>query len=174
MKSERAVDYVDHIVDQWGVVDPDLDVSPLEVFGRLHRTYLLYSHIISETFEEYGINQAGFDVLASLKRAGKGASLTPSQLSEQALVTSGGVSLRLNRLEDAGLVERIRGRKDRRAVSVRLTESGEELIARVSRRHFAREAELLEGLDSVDRQQLAELLRKLFVSLDSDGEEQSG
>jgi DNA-binding MarR family transcriptional regulator len=158
-------DYVDRIIAQWAVVDPDLDVSPLEVLGRLHRTYLLYNHIISETFEEYGINQAGFDVLASLKRAGSGASITPSELSEQALVTSGGISLRLNRLEDAGLVERIRGRKDRRAVEVRLTEAGDQLITRIARHHFAREAELLEGLTDEDRESLACLLRKLTVSL---------
>lgn len=159
-------DYVDRIIAQWEEVDPDLDVSPLRILGRLHRTYLQYNHIISETFDEYGINQAGFDVLATLKRSGPGAAITPTELAEQALVTSGGISLRLNRLEDAGLVERIRGRKDRRAVEVRLTAAGEELISRIARHHFAREAELLRGLSGQDREDLANLLRKLSHSLD--------
>lgn len=166
MASGETPDYVDRIMGQWADVDPTIDVTPLAVLGRLHRTYLLYSQLISETFDEYGINQAGFDVLASLKRAGPGATITPSGLSEQSLVTSGGISLRLNRLEDAGLIERIRGREDRRAVKVRLTEAGDELVGMVARRHFEREAELLEGLGGEDREQLSALLRKLFASLE--------
>ncbi|MGV0868946.1 MarR family winged helix-turn-helix transcriptional regulator [Corynebacterium kalidii] len=167
MSSEETPDYVDGIIAQWARVEPGLDVSPLRVFGRLHRAYLLYSHIISETFDEYGINQAGFDVLASLKRTGPDATVTPSELATQSLVTSGGVSLRLNRLEDAGLVERIRGRQDRRAVGVRLTEKGDELVSRVARHHFAREAELLSDLSDDEQRVLSDLLRRLFHSLNA-------
>jgi DNA-binding MarR family transcriptional regulator len=170
MSSEEAPDDVDGIIAQWATVDPELDVSPLRVFGRLHRSYLLYSHIISETFGEYGINQAGFDVLASLKRTGADVTVTPTELAAQSLVTSGGVSLRLNRLEDAGLIERIRGRRDRRAVGVRLTEKGDELVSRVARHHFAREAELLEELSEEEQRLLSGLLAKLFRSLSAERE----
>src|SRR5699024_7786936 len=98
---------------------------------------------ISDTFEEYEINPAGFDVLASLKRAGGNYALTPKQLAENALVTSGGISLRLNRLEEAGLVERTREVADRRTVHVHLTSKGKELVSRVAKAHFARESELM-------------------------------
>lgn len=158
-------DYVDHVIEQWKAEDPQLDTSPLHIFGRIHRLYLMYNQAISETFEEYGINPAGFDVLASLKRAGANHSLTPSQLAEYALVTSGGISLRLNRLEEAGLVERIREETDRRSVHVQLTEKGSSLISKVAKVHFEREAEMLEQLSAEEVEQLAELLRKLGRSV---------
>ena len=93
--------------------------------------------------------------------------LSSTELATQSLVTSGGVSLRLNRLEDAGLVERIRGRQDRRAVGVRLTEKGDELVSRVARHHFAREAELLSDLSDDEQRVLSDLLRRLFHSLNA-------
>lgn len=160
-------DYVDLIIDQWNKEDPDLDASPLHIFGRIHRLYLMYNQAISDTFQEYGINSAGFDVLASLKRAGRDHHLTPTELAEYALVTSGGISLRLNRLEDAGLVERIREKADRRSVHVRLTDHGRTLISEVANIHFEREAQMMTLLSDDDKKQLTELLRKLGASVKS-------
>lgn len=158
-------DYVDELISQWGIEKPDLDASALHIFGRLHRLYLMYHNAISETFGEYGINPAGFDVLSTLKRSGGDHTLTPSQLAEFSLVTSGGISLRLNRLEDAGLVERIREKSDRRSVHVRLTPAGHDLISRVAEIHFAREKEMLAGLSPTEVEMLSELLRKLGTSV---------
>lgn len=158
-------DYVDELIRQWGAEKPELDTSALHIFGRLHRLYLLYHSAISETFEEYGINPAGFDVLSTLKRSGGDYTLTPSQLAEFSLVTSGGISLRLNRLEDAGLVERIREKSDRRSVHVRLTPTGHDLISRVAEIHFTREKEMLAGLSPSEIELLTELLRKLGTSV---------
>lgn len=158
-------DYVDSIIEQWRLEDPDIDASPLHIFGRIHRIYLMYNQEISDTFEEYEINPAGFDVLASLKRAGGNYALTPKQLAENALVTSGGISLRLNRLEEAGLVERTREVADRRTVHVHLTSKGKELVSRVAKAHFARESELMGALTEAETDQLAELLRKLSGSV---------
>lgn len=160
-------DYVDRIIEQWQIEDPELDPSPLHIFGRIHRLYLMYNQAISDTFAEYGINAAGFDVLASLKRAGGDYSLTPTELAEFALVTSGGISLRLNRLEDAGLVERIREISDRRSVHVQLTEKGKTLVSEVAKIHFEREAQMMKQLSSEEVEQLTDLLRKLGVSVKS-------
>lgn len=158
-------DYVDNLIAQWRIEDPELDVSPLHIFGRLHRLYLMYNHAISVTFEQYEINAAGFDVLSTLKRSGGDYTLTPTQLAEFSLVTSGGISLRLNRLEDAGLVERTREKSDRRSVHVRLTAKGQKLISEVAQVHFAKEEEMIAGLTAEETDDLAELLRKLGGSV---------
>ena len=86
-------------------------------------------------------------------------------LAEEALVSTSDIPSQLHRLEDAGLIDRIRGFTDRSSVQVRLTPAGEELINRLAREHFTREAELLEGLSDNDREVLSDVLRRLSSSL---------
>ena len=81
------------------------------------------------------------------------------------MLTSSGATKRLDRLERAGLVERGPDPGDRRGVIITLTEAGHELIDRVTEAHMANEARLLDGLGAREREQLADLLRKLGLSL---------
>lgn len=79
------MDGVDVIVSHWAVARPELDVSGLKVFGRLHRSFLVYKNRIAETFEKYDITDSGFDVLACLRRAVPDHRLTAGELAEQTL-----------------------------------------------------------------------------------------
>jgi DNA-binding MarR family transcriptional regulator len=67
-------------------------------------------------------------VLASLRRAGKPYRLTPTQLYNSLMLTSGAMTNRVDRLEAAGLVERLQDPADRRGVLVSLTKDGLKLI----------------------------------------------
>lgn len=158
-------DYIDRVMTQWSAADPELDVRPLDVFGRLHRVYLKYSRIMDQTCAEFNITQSDFEVLAALKRSGQGGPVAAAALAEEALVSTSDIPSQLHRLEDAGLIDRIRGFTDRSSVQVRLTPAGEELINRLAREHFTREAELLEGLSDNDREVLTDVLRRLSSSL---------
>ncbi|MCK0091340.1 MarR family transcriptional regulator [Rhodococcus sp. F64268] len=158
-------DAVDDIVSQWAREWPGLDVTPLEVLGRLHRTYLRYQGTIARIFDEYGINMASFDVLAALRRAGEPYRMTSGQLAESSLVTTGGVTLRIDRLEKAGLVRRERDADDRRIVHAELTEAGKKLIDEVAVAHFENETRMLAELSKDDQSELVQLLRKLEYSL---------
>jgi len=164
-KSAPDRDAVDHIVSQWNEHWPALDVSALEVFGRMHRSYLRYQTLLADLFDKHGINMAAFDVLATLRRSGPPYRMTSGQLAETALVTTGGASLRVDRLEVAGLVERERDPDDRRVVYVRLTDAGKEIVEQTAADHFANEIRMLAGLTPGEQQQLAALLRKLEQSL---------
>jgi DNA-binding MarR family transcriptional regulator len=104
-------------------------------------------------------------VLATLRRTGEPYELTPTELMDQTMVTSGAVTKRLDRLEGAGLVERRVSDGDRRSRIVVLTEKGRELIDRAAPEHFANEARLLEPLSAGERATLARLLGKLGESL---------
>ena len=88
-------DAVDAIITQWNIAIPDIDVSPLEIFGRLHRTFLLYRAAINSLFAKMGTSEPGFDVLAALRRAEPTYTLTAGELAEQTLVTTGGLTLRV-------------------------------------------------------------------------------
>ena len=158
-------DAVDDIVNQWTREWPGLDVTPLEVLGRLHRTYLRYQSTLGRIFDEYDLNMASFDVLAALRRSGTPYRMTPGQLAESSLVTTGGVTLRIDRLEKAGLVRRERDADDRRIVHAELTDAGKKLIDEVAVAHFENETRMLSGMSADDQAELVQLLRKLEHSL---------
>ncbi|MFW0787376.1 MarR family transcriptional regulator [Gordonia sp. CPCC 206044] len=168
--STRFDDGVADIIGGWAVSRPELDVAAMEVFGRLHRSYLLYRAEINAGFESFGINEAGFDVLACLRRAEPDYRRTAGELAKQTLVTTGGLTLRVNRLEAAGLVLRERDEHDARVVYVSLTGDGKELVDEVADAHFAILDRLLQGVSARDRKQLAELLYRLEGSLRASGD----
>ncbi|SDH30308.1 DNA-binding transcriptional regulator, MarR family [Rhodococcus triatomae] len=164
-------DGVGEIIRQWARTRPELDVSALEIFGRLHRSFLLYRSQINEVFEDFGTNEAGFDVLACLRRAEPTFSRTAGQLAKQTLITTGGLTLRVNRLEEAGLVVRERDAADARVVYVTLTDAGRQLIDDVADAHFTELGRLLRQVGPSERRQLAGLLSTLEGSLRAAAEE---
>lgn len=162
-------DVVDTLIGQWEREIPGMDVSALAVFGRLHRCYARYAAMIGEIFEKHGINMAAFDVLAALRRSGPPFRRTAGDLAGIGLISTGGITLRLDRLEAAGLVTRERDSEDRRVVYAQLTGAGLDLIDQVARDHFSNELRMLAGLDGPEREQLAALLGKLERSLHDAG-----
>ncbi|MBW8732375.1 MAG: MarR family transcriptional regulator, partial [Terrabacter sp.] len=134
---ERREDHAQHVVDQWAVVRPELDVTPVLVIGRLHRVALALTTELVKVYNAHGLGEGDFDVLATLRRTGEPHELTPTELMDQTMVTSGAVTNRLDRLEGAGLVERRVADGDRRSRIVVLTEKGRELIDRAAPEHFA-------------------------------------
>lgn len=161
----EARDAVDEILGQWARVRPELDVSAMEVFGRLHRSFLLYRLGIIGRFNEVGTTEPGFDVLATLRRCGPGQRISAGELARQTLVTTGGLSLRLKRLEREGYLRRERDPDDQRMVWVELTEAGRELVDRAAEAHFENLTHMLEGLTPDERHDLARLLSRLYESL---------
>lgn len=159
------VDAVDEIMSQWRRQWPDLDVSPLHVFGRLHRAYLRYQASLAALFDQHGINMASFDVLAALRRSGPPYRMTSGQLAESSLVTTGGITLRVDRLEQAGLVVRERDPEDRRVVYAKLTDEGLRVFEETAKAHFANEERMLAGMSAEQRAELAVLLRVLEHSI---------
>ncbi len=79
-----------------------------------------------------------------------------------ALITSGGVSQRLEKLERAGLITRQVDTGDRRRVEVRLTPAGVELVDSVVADVMEHETKLLDRLSPDEQVTLVSLLRKLL------------
>ncbi|MFI6729694.1 MarR family transcriptional regulator [Streptomyces sp. R-74717] len=160
-------DAVDLILEQWKRELPELDASPMAVLGRLHRSFLRYQGLLSDLFDCFDLNMAAFDVLAALRRSGPPYRQTAGELADIALVTTGGITLRLDRLEKAGLVTRERDLDDRRVVHARLTERGIEIADVVAVAHFANEQRMLAELSESECRQLGRLLGKLERSLET-------
>ena len=162
---EPPRDHVQHVVDQWALERPDLDATPILVIGRLHRVALALSTELVRVYHAHGLGEGDFDVLATLRRSGPPYELTPSELVDQTMVTSGAVTKRLDRLEGAGLVQRRVSAGDRRSRIVALTEVGRELIDDAMAEHLANEARLLAPLTTAERHTLSGLLATLGASL---------
>ncbi len=158
-------DAVDQILDQWGRERPDLDCSPMGVIGRITQLQREVYLAQRATFARHGLDAPSFDVLAALRRSGPPYQLTPPALMRTALVTSGAITQRLDRLEEKGLITRERSRDDGRAVVVTLTAAGRAALDAALPDHLETEHRLLEGLPVADREQLAALLRRLLVAL---------
>jgi len=161
---QNRTDGVDHIVTRWREVRPDLDPSSTEVIGRIVRLEYFITRRVLTDLARHQLNVGEFDVIAALRRAGDPYELSPNQLQGMVLISSGGLTNRINRLEAAGLVTRHPDPNDRRGVIVRLTERGLTVADDASEHHLAAEAELLAPLSSEERVQLAVLLRKLLIS----------
>ncbi|WP_192251295.1 MarR family winged helix-turn-helix transcriptional regulator [Mesorhizobium silamurunense] len=153
-------------IEQWKRERPDLDVSPMAVIGRLSEAASLISRErLAPLFARFALQQGEFDVLATLRRSGAPYSLTPTELYEATMVTSGAMTARLDRLQKACLIRRGPHPSDRRGVVVQLTERGLALVDEALTAHVANEHTILAGLTSEDREVLAKLLAKLIGSM---------
>ncbi len=160
-----ARDAVDLILEQWARERPDLDCSPMGIIGRISQLQREVHLAQRATFARHGLDVPSFDVLAALRRAGPPYQLTPTALMRTALVTSGAITQRLDRLEEKGLITRERSEADGRAVVVTLTDAGSKALEETLPDHLDTERRLLAGLSEADREGLAELLRRFLVSL---------
>jgi DNA-binding MarR family transcriptional regulator len=161
-------DHVDDLTDQWARERPELDTSVLRLSARVVRLERFLSRRIQSDLDAVGLNEGEVNVLASLRRAGPPFELTPTELYKGLLVSSGAMTNRLDRLEDAGLIRRIPDETDRRRTRVALTERGLGTIDQAMDAHIRGLDELLGFLDARQRDDLEDLLRTVMVHLEAD------
>lgn len=160
------MDRADSAVSQWARERPDLPALPMALFGRLLEAAerLMRDHM-NPLFAEAGLQPGEFDVIATLKRSGPPYLLSPTQLYEATMITSGGMTNRLDRLERAGFVERRSDPNDRRGKLIALTAAGKRVIDETITRHVANEVRLLSTLSPAEQEKLNALLKKLIATL---------
>ena len=160
-------DEVDRIVAAWQRERPDLDVAPLEVLSRVTRLARHLDRARATAFAAHDLEAWEFDVLAALRRAGRPYVLSPGQLIDQTMVTSGTMTNRVDRLESQGLVHRLPDPADRRGVHVRLTPRGKERVDAALADLLERERAILGSLTGAQQASLSALLRALVVPFES-------
>jgi DNA-binding MarR family transcriptional regulator len=159
-----AKDEIDRIVDQWNRERPDLDNSPTHVLQRITRLSLLQEASFTKVLARHRLTWGEFLVLAALRRAGPPYRMSPTALYSSVILSSGGMTKRLDGLERAGFVERRPDPDDRRGRLVVLSAKGRAVVDRAVVEHLANQERLLGALSTSDRRELANLLRKLLVS----------
>lgn len=156
MSGDTPTDSADAILDQWRRERPDLDLSAMGLLSRLWQACALLAPPVEEVFARHGLRRGEFDVLTALRRAGEPYTLIPSELAETLMMSRAGMTNRVDRLEQAGLVERTLDPNDRRSFLIALTDKGRAIIDETMTEH----AENLKGL-------VAGLSRRDYDALDA-------
>jgi len=151
---------------QWQRELPQMDTHAMQLVGQLGTVaQLMARDWLNPLFAEHGLQPGEFDVLATLRRSGAPYSLTPTALYEAAMLSSGGMTNRIDRLEAAGLIERQKHPTDRRGVLVALTPKGLALIDKLVLLHVENERAMLSPLSADEQRQLDQLLAKLLQGM---------
>jgi DNA-binding MarR family transcriptional regulator len=167
MAGEPLRDEVDDLVAAWRAERPDLDVEPLQVLSRVTRLARHLDRARRAAFASHGLELWEFDVLSALRRQGPPYQLSPGALMRTTLVTSGTMTNRIDRLEEAGLVSRSPDPQDKRGVLVTLTAQGQARVDSALADLLAGEHALLAPVPAEARHTLAGLLRALLAPLDA-------
>lgn len=158
-------DPVDHALAQWQQQLPGLDTRGLAITLRLVLLGKLIERHAAASFAGLGVEAWEVDVLAALRRQGPPYALTAGELAGQILLTCSGLSHRLNRLQQRGLIRRETDPADRRRVRVRLTPAGRRLIEDLVPLRAQASRALLAALDAGQRDLLEGLLQTLLAAL---------
>jgi DNA-binding MarR family transcriptional regulator len=164
-----AKDLVDRAIDGWDEARPEFDTSALQVTGRLSR---IGAHLASRqeaVFERFGLNRGEVGALSALRLAGPPHRLSPGRMGKGLLLSSAGITSRVDRLERRGLVRRLPDPDDRRGVIVELTDEGREVVDAAVGAVAQSDRELLERLDPEEVAAFERLLRKLLTSFELPG-----
>lgn len=173
IKKMSDKDFVDTLIQEWLETVPTLDLSGLPIIARIVRMSHYISQFIDANLARYNLNVGEFEVLAALAR-NPDRQLSPKELQKKILISSGGLSNRINRLEEKKFIVRIPDPADRRGVIVKITPEGRKLTLEAVETHVAIEKSLVQGLDAENKDQLAMLLKKLIQSQKSELNEKNG
>lgn len=161
-------DSIDVIVDQWHKELPDLQVWPTGLVGRLVKIGAQMRKSTDELLAPMELTWETFELIAALRRSGLPYCLNATALQGMVLITSGAITNRIDRAEVAGLIERSRSDKDRRAVLVTLTPKGIEVAEKAMHLYFAHFATFFGHMDARSRTQLTDSLRSILHKLESE------
>ena len=162
----EKLDSVDLIRDEWARSFPSRDTRPAGVTARILRINFYLNRNAEDVFRRFNVTGPGFDVLAALFAARPPYQLTPTQLYRGRMMSSAGITARLDVVERAGLATRSRDPRDRRGVLVTLTRAGQKVVRDATLALHRRQEFLPKIYTGSERQQLLSLLRRLLVPLE--------
>jgi len=163
-------DTVDALLASWDETRPELDFSPVAVIARLGRVRGHIERELHGVFAALGLSPASFGALVTLVRLDRPDGVSQRRLMDELNLTSGTISVRIDRLVEDGLVTRRPDPESKRNTLIALTERGRELVERAIPAHLANERRLLSALSADEQAQLAGLLRKLLIEFEGASE----
>jgi DNA-binding MarR family transcriptional regulator len=168
MHKSDAEDAIDLFIAEWERERPDLDFAYLATLGRIVRISTHLREAMDRWLAPFGLTWEMFDLLASLQRSGGAAGLRPTDLYEACMLSSGATTNRIDRAEKLKYATRRSDPHDGRATRIALTKPGASLAHKAMTAHAACAGAIADRLTAREQDQLAQLLRKLLRSLESE------
>ncbi len=163
---EAVADHVDRVHAQWRAALPDVALDGAAILARAGRITRTAATEIDAVFAKHGLDAGEFYVLSALRRAGPPHRLRPTEIFRALMISSGGLTDRLNRLERAGFIRRANSDADKRSLPVELTPEGLKRVEAAFREDMALENALVAALSIDEREHLVRLLRKMARALE--------
>ena len=159
-KTAEERDHVDRFLAETDLPGVDLEVEG--IVDRINGLRRRFTAMADETLAELGLAEGEWKVLTNLRFAGPPYRRSAGKLAKRAELSSGAMTNRLDRLEEAGLVRRVPDPDDRRGVLVELTKAGHRAWEDGLRAQAANEALIAAALNETEKRQLNALLRRLM------------
>jgi DNA-binding MarR family transcriptional regulator len=164
-KTEQR-DHVDRFLETIHFVLPDLDLEVEGIVDRIAGLTRRIHRTMDETLAEFGLDSAEHKALSALAQAGPPYRSTPGKLARRMDLSSGAMTNRLDRLEQAGLIRRLPDPDDRRGVVVELTDEGRRVYQQAVGAQAKKEALITAALNEREKKQLNSLLRRLMLEFE--------
>ncbi|GGF63747.1 transcriptional regulator [Terasakiella brassicae] len=165
MSQDRVINVcsknTDDILTQWQRERPDIDPTSMAICGDVWRASEVLRRGVMVNLARYDLDFPQFDVVMTLRRQGKGETLSPSVLAKEMMLSTSAMTNRLDRLEKCDLIQRIVDPNDRRGLKIMLTEAGFALAEEMVVSHVETEDKMLEKLSAEEGAQLRDLLSKI-------------
>lgn len=167
-KREHPKDSLAREFDEWvSAIPGDIDAVSELVRQRIGRISRQFERVLAEVADDHEMSTGDWEALSVLARSSHGEEVTPTRLGKVLGLTSGTISVRIERLVSSGLIERTEG-MDKRQRPIRLTAAGQDAWGRATLARTAVESELMrESLTDHELDQLSDLLGTLLVRLES-------
>lgn len=160
-------DSVDAVLSGWRDASPALDVTPVAIVLRLGRIRSLMEGRMEAVMSRHGLTLGDFSAMAAIARLEGDEGVSQARLMDELGLTSGTVSVRVDRLVSAGRAVRAADPSDRRGARVHLTPEGRRVFEAAAPDHLANERDMLSGLTATQQRRLTDLLRPLLASLET-------
>jgi DNA-binding MarR family transcriptional regulator len=148
---------------RWRREFPEIDCSGKAVVGRVLHLHEVLLTAVNRSLAKHRLKYPSFAVLATLRVEGAPYRMSPKALLDSLILTSGGLSNLLRRLEKAGHIRRMADEQDGRGVIVELTEQGRRLVEPAMRDHAKTERRLVAALSKAEQRAAANALGRMML-----------
>jgi DNA-binding MarR family transcriptional regulator len=159
-------DHVDRFLDTIRERLPMLDPEVEGIVDRIGGLQRRFKRAMDETLDEFDLDWAEYKLLGLLMREGEVYRSSPGKLARIMELSSGAMTNRLDRLEEAGLVRRLPDPDDRRGILVELTPPGKRVYEDAIGVQGRKESLVASALTVPEKKQLNALLRRLMIEFE--------
>jgi DNA-binding MarR family transcriptional regulator len=151
--------------DQWRAARPDLDLTPMTLFGGLKHANAMLEFLLEPVFETSAISSSEFDVLFHLRHAPE--PIIARRLAQTMGKSAAALSKALTKLERRGLVKRVANPADKRSALVTISDTGAAAVDDVIPRRLVLEAEVIDALTDRQSSDVARAFRVIGGALET-------